>query len=51
MQPLAIDVDETGRKRSEKNRRARLNRIAREESYRSIGMRKVRGNLGGTHWE
>jgi len=34
-----------------KNRRAKKNREARNELLESVGMRKVRGNLGGTFWE
>ena len=30
---------------------ARANRRAREAALRSLGLVKVRGNLGGTYWE
>lgn len=31
--------------------RAAANRKAREDVYRSCGLTKVRGNLGGVYWE
>ena len=38
-------------KAAARNARARENRLARSEAMRSVGMKKVRGNLGGTYWE
>ena len=37
--------------RGRRNARARANRRAREAAIRSLGLVKVRGNLGGTYWE
>ena len=37
--------------RCERNERARDNRRGRDEAYRSCGLVKVRGSLGGTYWE
>ena len=37
--------------RSERNRRARLNRKLKDEALRSLGLVKVRGALGGVYWE
>lgn len=34
-----------------KTKRASINRTAREEAYRSCGLIKVKGALGGTYWE
>ena len=34
-----------------RNARARETRKAREDAYRSCGLVKVRGALGGTYWE
>jgi hypothetical protein len=34
-----------------KTRKANANRKGRDEAYRSCGMTKVRGALGGTYWE
>jgi hypothetical protein len=31
--------------------RAREARKARDEAMRSLGLKKVRGSLGGTYWE
>jgi len=31
--------------------RARENRKAKEEAMKSLGLKRVRGALGGTHWE
>jgi len=28
-----------------------LNQAAKNDAYRSCGLKKVRGNLGGTYWE
>lgn len=44
----------TGRRRycdDCKRERARESRRARDDAYRSCGLRKVRGALGGTYWE
>lgn len=38
-------------KNSQKKARAKLVRKAREEAMKSVGMVKVKGNLGGTYWE
>ena len=38
-------------KQIERNRRARETRRMRDAAYRSVGMVKVRGNLGGTYYE
>jgi len=34
-----------------KTKRANDNRKARDSALRSLGLTKVRGNLGGTYWE
>lgn len=34
-----------------KRKRAREGRRAREDAYRSAGLKKVKGALGGTYWE
>ena len=34
-----------------KRKRARAGRRAREDAYRSVGLKKVKGALGGTYWE
>ncbi len=39
------------KKQIERNRRARLNRQAHADAMRSLGLVKVRGNLGGSYWE
>lgn len=39
------------RKAQNKRRKQSENRKARDEAMRSIGMRKVKGNLGGAYWE
>lgn len=33
------------------NAKARANRAARVDAYRSCGLVRVRGSLGGTYWE
>ena len=38
-------------KKMEKAQKARERRKAREEAYRSCGLVKVKGALGGTYWE
>jgi hypothetical protein len=34
-----------------RNARARENRKAKEEAYKSCGLTKVRGSFGGVYWE
>jgi len=34
-----------------RNARSKLNRVARDETYKSCGLVKVRGAMGGTYWE
>ena len=43
--------EEAETKRQKANQRRRANRKAREEVMESLGLVKVRGNLGGTYWE
>jgi hypothetical protein len=43
-------IGEAGTKEA-KRRRANASRRARNEAYKSAGMVRVRGNLGGTYWE
>lgn len=38
-------------KETEKRRKQAESRKAKDEAMRSIGMKRVRGNLGGTYWE
>lgn len=38
-------------KEVERNKKAKESRKAREDAMRSLGLQKVRGNLGGTYWE
>jgi uncharacterized Zn finger protein (UPF0148 family) len=38
-------------KKAAARRRARVNRLMREEILRSCGLTKVRGALGGIYWE
>lgn len=35
----------------EKRKRAAFNKRARDEAYKSCGLVKVKGALGGTYWE
>jgi hypothetical protein len=44
-------AEEQGRKAEAKKAKARAARRARDEAYRSCGMVKVRGAMGGTYWE
>lgn len=44
-QPQHPDLKEEKRKQRNKARRER------DQVMRDLGMKKVRGNLGGTHWE
>lgn len=48
---LVKDVAAENKKRELKNAKARAIRQAKAEAMRSIGMKRVRGNLGGTYWE
>jgi len=38
-------------RRFKRNAKARAARKVREDAMRSLGLKKVRGNLGGTYWE
>jgi len=38
-------------RRKARRERSRANRKAREEAYRALGLRKVKGALGGMYWE
>jgi hypothetical protein len=40
-----------GEKAAKAKARARENRRARDDAYRSLGLKKVKGALGGTYWE
>ena len=39
------------RKRMERNKKRNTARRLRDQAMRDIGMKKVRGGLGGTYWE
>lgn len=49
----ACDVDNIRRHKANVKRRisAKANRAAMADAYASVGMVKVRGNMGGTYWE
>ena len=51
---VSVGTEESSVKRlfAERSRiRAKRNRQAKEQAYRSCGLVKVRGALGGTYWE
>lgn len=45
------DYGERSRKVKERNARRRQQRRERDEALRSVGLRKVRGAMGGVYWE
>lgn len=48
---LREQIEAQRRKIVARNRRAASNRAGREDALRSLGLKKVRGALGGTYWE
>lgn len=45
------EIEAMSDKEISKRNKARENRKAKDDVMRSLGMVKVRGNLGGTYWE
>jgi uncharacterized Zn finger protein (UPF0148 family) len=43
--------DAEPKRRARRNARARMNRRARADVMDSLGLKKVRGAMGGTYWE
>lgn len=48
---IDIRIAQLEARRRERNERARIRRREITEAYRSLGLKRVRGNLGGTYWE
>jgi hypothetical protein len=48
---LKLDDSADEQKRAARNARARARRRAIADAYDSLGMKRVRGNLGGTYYE
>ena len=50
--PACDDADGcASQKAAERRKRAREARRMRDEAMRALGLRKVRGAMGGTYWE
>lgn len=45
------EIEQISDKEIAKRKKANENRKAKDDAMRSIGMVKVKGNLGGTYWE
>lgn len=51
MKPPKEETPEEKKKREARNKRERERRKAQKEAYESLGLKRVRGSLGGTYWE
>lgn len=47
---MAVDQEWLNKRKEQKDRQ-KANRRGMDEAMRSVGMKKVKGNLGGTYWE